>query len=551
MYLYKKQTWLTAGLLLALTACGGGSGDAPAVTPVTPVPPFTPVPPVEPVAKTCAAVTSPGDPLYSDQWHLKNTGSPTGTAGEDTNVESVWSTICGLGVTIAIIDDGLDIRHEDLAANVVDGSKNYVNNTTDPTPPAGSTDSHGTSVAGIAAAVGFNDIGVRGVAPGAQLIGLNSLQTGETADEADAVIRGDVSNSSIGPADDGTLHVEGAIVKAAIEDGITNRRGGKGIVYFRAAGNGRGATSLMSDYSNYDGTVNLHGVNVVAALNDDGKQASYSESGSNILISTHSGESCDSNTQTTVDVTGTAGSNNAGTNTAGTDYPNDNYTQCFNGTSGATPVASGVAALVLQANPNLTRRDVRLLLARTARKNDPADADWAVNGAGMSINHKYGFGAIDAAAAVVAAGSWTLLPAEKTPGTKASGVLTVAIPDGTGALGVYGAAATNTINIATSAITMVEFVDVTFASDHSYWLDLEITLTSPSGTKSVLTEAHYTTKAGVNITPTGTELVGGVTFSSVRHTDEGPVGDWTISVRDGGPGDNGNITSWSIKLYGR
>ena len=107
--------------ILVLSACGGGGGGGAAPVAATP----TPV-----VVKTCAPVTSPGDPLYSDQWHLKNLGLPTGTAGEDANVESVWSEFCGLGITIAVIDDGLDIAHEDLAANVVAGSKNYVNKST-------------------------------------------------------------------------------------------------------------------------------------------------------------------------------------------------------------------------------------------------------------------------------------------------------------------------------------------------------------------------------------------------------------------------------------
>jgi proprotein convertase subtilisin/kexin type 2 len=401
--------------------------------------------------------------------------------------------------------------------------------------------------------VGFNNIGVRGVAPGAQLIGLNALAKGDEASTNDAFIRGDISNGSFGPADNGMLHPSTALYKAAIEDGITNRRDGKGIVYFRAGGNGRLADPLTSDYSNYDAEVSHHGVNAIAALDDNGKQASYSESGSNILISTHAGEFCDTNTQTTVDVTGTAGANNAGKTNVGTvaapdivdNYVDDSYTKCFNGTSGATPVAAGVAALVLQANPNLTRRDVRLLLARTARKNDPNDGGWAVNGASMPINHKYGFGAIDAAAAVAAVSSWTLLSAQKTPDTLSSTGPAISIPDSP-ASGTLGTAATSILSFGASSISQVEFVEVTVTSDHTFWFDLEITLTSPAGTKSVLAQPHFTVA-----NPTAPDLTGGFTFGSVRHTDEVATGDWMLSVRDADPGSSGNITSWSIKIYGR
>ena len=532
MYRFKNKIWLTAALLLTLTACGGGGGgDASVVTQV---------------AKTCAAVTSPGDPLYSEQWHLKNTGSPTGTAGEDTNVESVWNNgICGSGITIAVVDDGLEIGHEDLAANVVaGGSHNYVNETNDPTPPAGSTDSHGTSVAGVAAAVGFNDIGVRGAAHGAELVGYNVTEALNSINEADAAVRGkatvDISNNSwSNQVDDGVLVATTATWSAAIDDGITNGRGGKGINYFWAGGNGKGA----NDNSNYDGMANYQGVNAVGALDDTGKSTSYSEEGANILISAHAGEFCDTNTITTVDLTGTDGANNAGKSEDGTDddYTNDSYTQCFNGTSSATPLVAGVAALVLEANPNLTRRDLRLLLAKTARKNDGTDSDWKVNGAGLNINHKYGYGAVDAAAAVTAAPGWTLLAAEKTPESYPGVITTAAIPDG----GPGGSAVTNTLKVASSSITQLEFVDIIFASDHTFWGDLILELTSPSGTKSILTRLNQTATGG------GDAFTDGFRFGSVRYFDETPIGNWVLSVRDAGLGVDGNITSWSIKLYGR
>ena len=93
------------------------------------------------------------------------------------------------------------------------------------------------------------------------------------------------------------------------------------------------------------------------------------------------------------------------------------YRDDFGGTSSAAPAVSGVAALVRQANPDLTWRDVKLVLAETARKNDPANPGWE-DGARMyglatgsyHFNHEYGFGVVDAAAAVELAKSWTNLP---------------------------------------------------------------------------------------------------------------------------------------------
>ena len=101
------------------------------------------------------------DPLFSQQWHLENTGQGGGTAGEDARVVGAWSQdISGRGVRIAVVDDGLEIAHEDLIPNIIPGqSHNYLTNGSDPTPTTtgtcreagGSADCHGTAVAGVAA----------------------------------------------------------------------------------------------------------------------------------------------------------------------------------------------------------------------------------------------------------------------------------------------------------------------------------------------------------------------------------------------------------------
>ena len=87
---------------------------------------------------------------------------------------------------------------------------------------------------------------------------------------------------------------------------------------------------------------------------------------------------------TTTDLTGQPG------------YSPNNYANDFGGTSSATPLVSGVLALVLEANPNLTYRDVTDILVRTGERIDVNNADWVQNGAGLWVNHEYGFGAIDA-----------------------------------------------------------------------------------------------------------------------------------------------------------
>jgi kexin len=218
------------------------------------------------------------DPFYGDQWHLKNTGQDGGLANEDINVEPVCTAgFDGTGVRIAIIDDGLNTAHEDLHGNVVaNANYNYV---TQLNTLAGGK--HGTAVAGLVAAVGVNDIGVRGVASNASLVAYNLLQKSSDENIADALTRGldqnDIYNNSWqGPA--GILFPVSQLARTAIEHGLSTGRNGLGAIYTKAAGNH--ATKLHAesnvnyrvDNANYEGYNNLRGMIVVGAVNDQGKK---------------------------------------------------------------------------------------------------------------------------------------------------------------------------------------------------------------------------------------------------------------------------------------
>ena len=101
------------------------------------------------------------DPLFADQWHLRNTGQAGGCAGQDVNISALWNANTkGTGVRIAVVDDGLEIGHEDLSPNVVMGESFNYNGGTDPTGGQ-----HGTAVGGVAAARDSNGLGGAGAAP--------------------------------------------------------------------------------------------------------------------------------------------------------------------------------------------------------------------------------------------------------------------------------------------------------------------------------------------------------------------------------------------------
>lgn len=501
------------------------------------------------------------DPLYPQQWHLKNTGQlgADGLAavlGEDINVEPAWGACgggnaCrGEGVLIAVVDDGLEIAHEDLAANIAAGlSYNYRTLSIDPTEDAadtGSRSGHGTRVAGVIAARDLNGLGVRGVAPRANLVGYNLLQDSTNINRVDAVTRGaaaiGVSNNSYGFPDSGDLQFADPLWVSAINTGLSIGRGGLGTIYVWAAGNGGGGSGdcpTCLDNSNYDGQANLRGVIAVAAVKNNGVHASYSERGANLLVSAPGGEFCDTHTITTTDRTGMVGLNPPPPGSAA-DYSDHNYTKCMNGTSSATPIVSGVVALVLQANPALGWRDVREILARSARKNHPADSDWDTNGAGLYVNHSYGFGVVDAHAATILAKTWVNVPAEKIHVSGPSAVNSP-IPDNN-PMGISDA-----ITVAGSGINKVEHIEITFnASNHTYAGDLEITLVNETtGTVSILAERHRCIDTMAPCAPYNNWV-----FSSARHLGEVADARWRLIVKDRAGLDVGTFQSWALKFYG-
>lgn len=487
---------------------------------------------------------SGNDPLFSNQWHLDNTGQ-VGTdgnaaaVGEDVNLftagASVWDTYKGQGVVSAVVDDGLQLTHPDLSDNIlVDRSHNY---------SGGSLDGeHGTAVGGVISARDSNSEGLTGVAPRSQLVGFNVLTNSTQANEADAMVRGlayvDVSNNSWGPQDGlGRLDDSSAPWRAAVDQGVNEGRNGKGIVYLWAGGNGGGGSGTCGhclDDSNYDGYANYRHVFAVAAANAQGDRSSYSETGANLLVTGYGGEFCATSLALgTTDLTGNDGLND---DSASNELADTDYTQCFNGTSGATPTVAGVVALILEANPNLTWRDVRRILASEARRIDPTDSDWITNGAGHWINHKYGFGVVDASAAVSAAETWTNLADQKL--VAASSPVGASIPDNTGDI------ITNDIAISGSNITNIEFVEVIFdAPDHTYAGDLRIVLTSPDGTESVLARQHFCASSNCSDYDTWR-------FGSVRHMGEAANGTWTLSVEDQYDEDVGTFQTWTLNIYG-
>jgi len=334
--------------------------------------------------------TIPNDPLFSSQWHLRNTGQGGGTPGADVKAHLAWDTTTGdPNVIICIIDSGVERNHNDITQtpngyNAICGAG--VNNG-DPSPGCGSgyAGNHGTSCAGVAAADINNNTGVAGIAGDCVIMPINLLGSGlgygtpslEAACFNYAVNNGaDVISNSWGP--DGVPWPLPSVVQSAFINATNNGRGGLGCAIFWAGGNG-------SELISTDGYASSTYTMAVGASTNFDDHAYYSDYGPELdFVAPSSG--------------GTLAITTTSTNSGGASLT----TNSFGGTSSAAPLAAGIAALCFSVDPNLTWTGVRDVLRNTAVQIDPSSTPGAPNYYDPTTGHSswYGYGRLDANAAV-------------------------------------------------------------------------------------------------------------------------------------------------------
>ncbi|KAJ2806020.1 pheromone processing endoprotease [Coemansia guatemalensis] len=464
------------------------------------------------------------DPLYGKQWHLVNTQE----IGHDINVTGVWHQgVTGAGVTVALIDDGLDYSSDDLLENFdFRGSYDFNDQTKLPTPRL-VDDYHGTRCAGQIAAA-RNDVCGVGVAYGAKVAGIRMLSKEVTdQDELAALNYGMDSNwiysCSWGPNDDGaTVQAPDKVIEDAFINGVENGRGGLGSVFVFATGNGGGA----GDNCNFDGYTNSIYTMSIGAIDHLDKHPYYSERCSAQLVVTYSN------------------GDNRGIVT--TDLGLRRCTDKHGGTSAAAPLGAGIFALALSVRPDMTWRDMQHLAVRTAVPVDTVDSDWADVAQGRKYNHKYGFGKMDAWRIVQGArdfkhvGKQTKIdspvdnanedipPLEKSNGESKSVVRKVEVTKE---------------QIDAAKMKGVEHVTVVVDMEHEFRGNVEFWLESPNGVRSQL--------AAVRQRDSSSKGLHGWKFMSVKHWDENPLGTWSLQVRNAyQPKHKGTLKSWQLTIYG-
>ena len=292
------------------------------------------------------------DSLFHQQWGLKNTGQYGGMSGIDIKAEQAWSITEGdSNIRIAVVDDGVDLTHPDLRDNLLPGYDVTGGNSGG--APEDPNDTHGTSCSGIIGAVKDNEIGIAGVAPNCKIIPILIFQGGWllptfAADGINAAWQNgaDVISCSWGSRSPFTS------ITNAIDSAVTYGRNGLGCVIVFSSGN----YYASPHYPTVNFPAWLPNVIAVGAITPNGKrkEANYhydwgSCYGPELDVMAPGEMICTTIYQ---------------------EYPwsSENYDCDFDGTSAACPHVSGVAALILSVNPNLTGQEVRNIIESTAQK---------------------------------------------------------------------------------------------------------------------------------------------------------------------------------------
>jgi len=308
------------------------------------------------------------DPYVKKAWYLKDKYYRNGS---DINVEEAWNYTKGKGIKIAVYDKGIDIDHPDLKENII-AFENF--NDPDSNIPYSNDDNwHGTACAGIISA-SENSIGSVGVAPQATLyaVGYSENDVSKDIEAFNWLMKEGVSviNNSWGSYENLDAYSE------IFEELATKGRDGKGIILVFAAGN----KSENLDKNDINDESESPYVLSITASTRRNKIASYANYGSAIDFTAPGGDS--SNGLFTTDARGSFG------------YTNYEYTSNFIGTSAAAPIVTGTIALMLSANPNLTRDEIIEILKSTSDKF--GDYSYDKNG----HNNHWGYGKINAGRAV-------------------------------------------------------------------------------------------------------------------------------------------------------
>ncbi len=506
----------------------------------------------------------PKDALYPKQWHLHHTGGPNLVSFSHVFAEKAWDVTRGSrAIVVAVMDDSVDISHPDFQGlGKIVAPRDFKENDFLPMPGE-PEDNHGTACAGVAVAE-ENGVGAVGVAPGCALMPLRT--TGFVDDESIeqlfnwAMTKGAaVISCSWGPS--AVYFPLSLRQRAVLTQAATQGRNGKGCVIVFAAGNANRPTSgtlnergwpnnALNGATQWLGGFVVHpDVITVSACTSLNKKSAYSNWGPDISVCAPSNNAPPGiglpetgYIATPPEVTvPTPGLGIVTTDRRGRDgYDASDFTLDFGGTSSATPLVAGVAALVLSANPDLTAAEVRQILQQTADKivdTDPDPQFGFRQGSYAANGHSpwFGYGKVNAFKAVQMATQRQMAAIAPSRQRQYSATVNRPIPD----YNLQGLL--SGIDIPESSA--IRDIQVQVSIEHSYLGDLEVSLMAPNGQAVLLQGRSLGQRTSLQTTYTLR-----TTTTLRRFLGQPGQGRWQLRVTDHAQGDTGTLNNWLLIL---
>ena len=429
------------------------------------------------------------DTYESKMWHLK-------ALGIDSINKKYMGYKNGVYMHIQVVDEGVEPTHEDLKDNI--DTARSIDAISGKSGTFGANGPHGTKCAGLIGARGYNGKGIRGIAPFAKISSVNWIKNQIITELEKAWFSGDGANGIVVSSNSwGSCYNFNQMAKEQekiLKLGSTMLRYSLGRIYVFSAGNsrrgGNGCSTNSIGSANLDEARNNQYVITVGAISKLDKVASYSNPGSNLLISTYGGVN-------SMDYLFTTTKNNAYTN--------------FAGTSASAPIVSGSIALILEACPDLKYQEVQYLLAKTASRIDVSNPTWVKNSGGLYHSVDYGYGKLDPLEAIVSceAGRYRLKNSyEDSTTTKVN----------RNANNKNSFVIDMTINKAFKA----RWVGVNIVGSFTRFNQLEINLISPKGVKTQLLHSNNPLSS----------MHGDIRLGSFAFIDEPTKGVWKLEIKN-------------------
>lgn len=384
-------------------------------------------------------------------------------------------------------------------------------------------ESHGTSMAGLIASRPNNSMCSVGVAFDVNLGAIRLLTAARNegiSDEQEAKALSfarqkiDIYVLGYGSTELGEKSLR-ELAKKAVQDGTRLGRGGKGNIFLAPGGN----SGISQKSCSIDQLINSMNTIAINAMGKSGAKPFYAEECAAIMASAFSAGRYPDPWMVTASV-------------------NNSCTTSFSGTSSSVAVAGGVLALALQANPDLTWRDIQHLIVRTARSDmgrggRPEEAKWITNAAGHRFSTAFGFGLLDASALVQKASSWS--PVGDQEGCVVATSSNVVVVDA-------GNSASISFDGKKCAIVSVEHVLLVVNMTAYRRGDIMAALTSPSNsTVTILTTSRY------DISWEGFQEQA---LLSLATWGEDPRGHWILDLQNKGTRRSFTLLGARLEIYG-